>query len=194
MSEDDKAPDIATPIPAARLLDEAAARRHDARTAEVLRALHRAKGTIAEPDAPTRSRSMETLGWELRSLREWLSRTSPVVEEAARRLAATAAIFERTAVVPSEKLEDFQRSHDGAVRDVREAVHALKRQGDALAAWRAWWVRHVAALCLTIALLVAGGIGLAWKAHTLAKSTHDVLAQILENQERAQAAKAGKRR
>ena len=44
------------------------------------------------------------------------------------------------------------------------------------------------------ALLLAGGIGLAWKAHTLAKSTHDILAQILANQESAQAAKAGKRR
>ena len=73
-------------------------------------------------------------------------------------------------------------------------MQALKRQADALAAWRAWWARHVAALCFTIALLLAGGIGFAWKAHTLAKSTHDILAQILANQESAQTAKAGKRR
>jgi hypothetical protein len=194
MSEDDKAPDMTLRVPPPRVFGEAAARRPDARTAEVLRALHRAKGTIAEPDAPTSPRSMELLGWELRSLREWLSKTSPIVEEAARRLATTAAVFERAVIVPSEKLDDFQHSHDRAVRELREAVHALKSQADLLASWRAWWARHVAAFCLTIALLLGGGIGLAWKAHTLAKSTHETLVQILENQERAQAAKAGKRR
>jgi hypothetical protein len=68
---------------------EAAAGRPDARTAEVLRALHRAKGTIAALDATTRSPSLETLGWELRSLRDWLSKTSPIVEETARRLASS---------------------------------------------------------------------------------------------------------
>jgi hypothetical protein len=51
----------------------------------------------------------------------------------------------------------------------------------------------VTAFCLVIALLLAGGIGLAWRAHTLAKSTHEILAQILENQERARTAKAGNR-
>jgi hypothetical protein len=135
---------------------------------------------------------MEALGWELRSLREWLSKTSPIVEEATRRLAATVTVFERAVLVPSERLDNFQHSHDGAVRDLREAVHALKRQVDALAAWRAWWARNVAAFCLVIALLFAGGIGLAWRAHTLARSTHDILAQILENQERARTAKGDK--
>jgi hypothetical protein len=193
MSEEDKASDMTIRIPAPRVFGEVAARRPDARTAEVLRALHRAKGTIAEPDPPTSSRSMETLGWELRSLREWLSRTSPIVEEATRRLVATAAVFERAVLVPSEKLDSFQRSHDGAVRDLREAVHALKRQVDALAAWRAWWATNVAAFCLVITLLLAGGIGLAWRAHALTKSTHDILGQILENQEWARAHKAGRR-
>jgi hypothetical protein len=194
MAEDNKAPDMTIRIPAPRVLGETAARRPDARIAEVLRALHRAKGTIAEPAASTSARSMETLGWELRSLREWLSKTSPIVEEAARRLATTAAVFERAVLVPSERLDDFQRSHDAAVRELLEAVHTLKRQADALAAWRAWWARHAATFCLTSALLLGGGIELAWNAHTLAKSTHDILAQILENQEWAQAAKAGKRR
>jgi hypothetical protein len=194
MSEDAKAPDITIRTPAPRVFVEAAARRPDARTAEVLRALHRAKGTIAEPDAPTSSRPMETLGWELRSLREWLLKTSPIVDEATLRLASTAAIFERAVLVPSEKLDDFQRSRDAAARELRDAVHALKHQADVLATWRAWWTRCVAAFCLTIALLLVGGIGLAWKAHMVAKSTHDILAQILENQESVQAGKAGKRR
>ena len=194
MSEDDKAPAMTIHIPAPRVLAEAAGRRPDARTAEVLRALHRAKGTIMGTDVPTSSPSTKTLAWELRALRELLSKMPPVVEEAAQRRASCAGVLERAVIVSSEKLDDFQRSHDGAVRELREAVHALKRQADALAAWRAWWARHVAAFCLTIALLLVGGIGLAWKAHTLAKNTHDILAQILENQERAQVAKAGKRR
>ena len=180
MSEDDKAPAMTIRIPTPRVLAEAAARRPDARTAEVLRALHRAKGTLTGTDVPASSPTAETLAWELRVLHE--------------RLASCAGILDRAVIVPSEKLEDFQRSHDAAVRELREAVHALKRQADALAAWRAWWARHVATFCLTVALLLAGGIGLAWRAHTLAKSTHDILAQILANQERAQAAKAGKRR
>jgi hypothetical protein len=180
MSEDDKAPAMTIRIPAPRVLAEAAAKRPDARTAEVLRALHRAKGTIMGTDVPASSPSTETLAWELRALHE--------------RLASCAGILERAVIVPSEKLADFQRSQDGAVRDLREAVHALKRQADALAAWRAWWARHVATFSLTVALLLAGGIGLAWKAHSLATSTHDILAQILANQESAQAAKAGKRR
>jgi hypothetical protein len=194
MSEADKAPAMTIRIPAPRVLAEAGARRPDARTAEVLRALHRAKGTITGTDVPASSPTAETLTWELRVLRELLSKTSPIVEEAARRLATTAAIFERAVLVPSEKLQDFQRSHDAAVRELCEAVHALKHQADALAAWRAGWARHVATFSLTVALLLAGGIGLAWKAHTLAKSTHDILAQILANQESAQAAKAGKHR
>ena len=125
MSEDDKAPAMTIRIPAPRVLAEAAARRPDARTAEVLRALHRAKGTITGTDVPTSSPSTETLAWELRALREWLSKTSPIVEEAAQRLASCAGILERAVIVPSEKLDDFQRSQDGAVRELREAVHGL---------------------------------------------------------------------
>jgi hypothetical protein len=194
MSEDQKPPAMTIRIPAPRVLAEAATRRPDARIAEVLQALHRAEGTIAGSDVPTGSPSTETLAWELRALREWLSNTSPIVEEAARRLGSCVGAFERVVVVSNEKLADFQRSHDCAVRQLHEAAHALRRRADVLAAWRAWWARYVAAFCLVIALLLAGGIGLAWSAHTLAKRTHDILAQILENQEKAQAAKAGKRR
>jgi hypothetical protein len=44
------------------------------------------------------------------------------------------------------------------------------------------------------ALALAAGLALAWRAHALAQSTHDVLQQILENQTKAQAGKSGKRR
>jgi len=180
MSEDDKAPAMTIRIPAPRVLAEAAARRPDARTAEVLRALHRAKGTVMGTDVPTSSPSTETLAWELRALRE--------------RLASCTGILERAVIVPSEKLADFQRSQDGAVRELREALHGLTRQTDVLPAWRAWWARGAAAWGLVLVVLFGVGVGLAWRAHTLAQSTHDILAQILANQESAQAAKAGKRR
>jgi hypothetical protein len=47
---------------------------------------------------------------------------------------------------------------------------------------------------LLLALLFAAGVALAWRAHALAQSTHDVLNQILENQTKAQAPKGPKRR
>jgi hypothetical protein len=194
MGEDDKAPAMTIRIPAPRVLADAATGSPDARTAEVLRALHRAKATIVEPDVPARSPSTETLAREIHTPREWLSKTMPVVEDIARRFALCATALERVVAVPSEKVADFQRSQDGALRELREAVQALKRQVDALSAWRVWWTRRMAAICLVMALLLAGGIGLAWRAHTLAKSTHDILAQILENQERARVAKEGTRR
>lgn len=180
MSEDDKAPAMTIRIPALRVLAEAAARRPDARTAEVLRALHRAKGTMMGTAVPASSPSTETLAGELRALHE--------------RLASCAGLLERAVVVPSEKLADFQRSQDGAVRELRESAHALKRQSDVLAAWRAWWARHAAAWGLVLVVLFGVGVGLAWRAHILAQSTHDVLEQILENQAKAQAARAGRRR
>jgi hypothetical protein len=162
------------------VLAEASGRRPDARTAEVLRALHRAKGTIVGTDVPASSPTGETQAWELRALRE--------------RLASCAGIIERAVIIPSEKLADFQRSQDGAVRELREALHGLTRQTDVLLAWRAWWTRRAAAWGLLLVAFFGVGVGLAWRAHTLAQSTHDILQQILENQTKAQASKAGKRR
>jgi hypothetical protein len=129
MSEDEKASAMTIHIPAPRVLAEAAARRPDARTAEVLRALHRAKGTIGGPDVPTSSPSTDTLAWELRGLREWFSKTSPAFEEAARRLASCATVLEGVVVVPSEKLADFQRNQDAAVGEFREAAYAPEASG-----------------------------------------------------------------
>jgi hypothetical protein len=194
MGEDSKAPAMTIRIPAPRALAEAAARSPDARTAEVLRALHRAKGTLVGAEVPTSSPSTETLIRELQALREWLSTTSSATDALARRLGSCVTVLEQVVIVPSEKLAGFQRSQESVVRELRDAVHTLKRQADVLVTWRAWWTRRLATFSLVLALLLAGGIGQAWRAHALAKSTHEILAQILENQERAQAAKAGKRR
>jgi hypothetical protein len=46
---------------------------------------------------------------------------------------------------------------------------------------------------LVLALTVAGGVGIAWRAYRLAGSTHDILEQILENHAKARAEKSGKR-
>jgi hypothetical protein len=65
----------------------------------------------------------ETLAWELRALRELLSKTSPVVEETAQRLASLTGLFERAVIVPNEKLADFHevRTRPGSfVRPKRE--------------------------------------------------------------------------
>jgi len=180
MSEDEKA--------------EAASQNLDPRTAEVLRFLDRAKGTIAKTEVPTSSPSAANLARELRALREGLSQTTPNIEATAQSLDSTARVLERAVAVAGERLAEFQRGQDRAVRELRESVDRLVRQADALAAWRAWWTRQVATWCMLLALVLAAGISLAWRAHSLAQNTHDILEQILENQTKAQAAKAGKRR
>jgi len=52
----------------------------------------------------------------------------------------------------------------------------------------------VATWAVVLALVLAAGIAFAWRAYAVAQSTHDILQQILENQTKAQAAKATKRR
>ena len=181
-------------IPAPRVLAEAAAPSLDPRTAEVLRSLDRAKGTIARMEVPTDSPSVANLALELRALREELSQTTPNIEATAQSLDSTARVLERAVTMAGERLADFQRGHEGAVRELRVSVDRLVRRADVLAAWRAWCTRQMATWGMVLALVLAAGIALAWRAHTLAQSTHDILQQILENQTKAQVAKGGKRR
>jgi hypothetical protein len=194
MSENEKASGMTIRIPAPRAFAEAVARNPDARAAEVLRALHRAKGTIAQVQVPTSSPSTEAIVGELRALREWLSTTAPVTEETAQRVASVADVLRRVVVVPSEKLADFQRGQDAVVSELRESVDGLKRQADVLVAGRAWWMRQAATWAVVLAVLFGASVAVAWRAHGLAQNTHDILGQILENQTKAQAAKGGKRR
>ena len=87
-----------------------------------------------------------------------------------------------------------QSRQDRAVSELRVSVDRLIRQADVLAAWRAWWMRQVATWAVVLALVLAAEIAVAWRAHAVAQSTHDILQQIFENQTKAQAAKGGKRR
>ena len=194
MSEDEKGPGMTIRIPAPRVLAEAAAPRLDPRTAEVLRSLDRAKGTIARMEVPTAAPSVADLAREMRALREGLSQTTPNIEATTQSLDSTARALERVVALAGERLADFQRGRDGAVSELRVSVDRLIRQADALAAWRAWWTRQVATWAVVLALVFAAGIALTWRAQAVAQSTHDILQQILENQTKAQAAKAAKRR
>ncbi|PYQ13408.1 MAG: hypothetical protein DMF80_16060 [Acidobacteria bacterium] len=180
MSEDEKA--------------EAAAPSLDPRTAEVLRFLDRAKGTIARIEVPTASPSAANLALELRALREGLSQTAPNFEATAQSLDSTARVLERVITMAGERLVAFRRGQDGAVSELRVSVDRLVRQVGALGAWRAWWTRQVATCAVVLALVLGAGIALAWRAHALAQGTHDILQQILQNQTKAQATKSGKRR
>jgi hypothetical protein len=107
---------------------------------------------------------------------------------------STARVLERVVAMAGERLADSQRGQDGAVRELRVSVDRLVRQADLVAASRAWWTRQVATWAVVLALVLAAGIALAWRAHAVAQSTHDILQQILENQTKAKAAKGGKPR
>jgi hypothetical protein len=150
---------------------EAATRSVDPRTAEVLRFLDRARGTIAK------------------------TQPSLTIEAIAESLDSTSRILERVVNLAGERLADFQRGQEGTVRELCVSVDGLTRQADLIASWRTWWMRQVATWSVVLALVLAAGIALAWRAHTLAQSTHDILQQILENQTKEQAApRAAKRR
>jgi hypothetical protein len=145
-------------------------------------------------DLPTSFPSAADLAYELRALREALAKSTPVTEETTQSLASSARVLERVVVVPSEKLADLQRGQEIAGRELRESLHGLRHQADALAAWRAWWTRQVAVWGVVLALLLGVGMALVWRAHALAQTTHDILEQILENQTQAKTAKGGKGR
>src|SRR5437773_12501128 len=109
---------------------ETAARNLDPRTAEVLRSLDRAKGTIAKTEVPSSSASAVNLARELRALREGLSQTTPNIEAAAQSLDSTARVLERVVTIASERLAQFQRGQDGGVSELRVSVDRLVRQAD----------------------------------------------------------------
>lgn len=180
MSEDQKA--------------EGAAPSLDPRIAEVLRSLDRAKGTIARMEVPSSSASAVNLARELGALREGLSQTTPNTEATAQSLDSTARVLERVVTMAGERLADFQRGQDRAVRELRVSVDRLVRQADVLGAWRSWWTRQMATWAVVLALILGAGIALAWRAYAIAQGTHEILQQILENQTKAQAAKGGKPR
>jgi hypothetical protein len=156
----------------------------DSGTADVLRALQRARGMVATGA----SRAPETVP------RAWPADGGPPSQEVLETLASSVRFLETALVTASQKLSDFQRSQDRAVQELRGSVQDLKRQADVLGGGCAWGARRVATWGTILALLVAGGVALSWRTHAVAASTHAVLEQILENQARAQAAKSGKRR
>src|SRR5258706_7401120 len=144
MSDGEKGPGMTIRIPAPRGLAEAAAPSLDPRTAEVLRSLDRAKGTIARMEVPTAAPSAANLARELRALREGLSQTTPNTEAAAQSLDSAARVLERVVTMAGERLADFQRGQDGAVSELRVSVDRLIRQADSLVALRGWWTTQVA--------------------------------------------------
>jgi hypothetical protein len=173
--------------------EEIAAPNPDPRTAEVLRALSRAKGTVGKTEVTVGPPSREELVGELHGLREWLWRTTPLTDDTAQSLASTARVLERAVGVAGEKLADLQRHQEAIVRELHDTAQDLRRHAAELVAWRAWWTRLMATWGLVLALTLAGGLGIAWRAYRLADRTHDILEQILENQAKARVGKEAKR-
>ncbi len=164
----------------------------DPRTAEVLRVVQRAKGTVnAELAPPLRP---PHLADGLVILRDALSNRNAGLQEAVESLAATVRGLEGVLATSAEKAAEFQRGQERSLRELRDSVQGLKRQVDAVATRQGWWARLLVAGGLIVGLLFAGVITLSWRTRAVAMDTHAVLVQILENQARLQAAKGGRRR
>ena len=165
----------------------------DPRTAEVLRALQRARGMMSSAGFPScapgpdRSRA-------LLPLREERSDAAPAAQELVETMSATARILEHALAAATERQADLHRTEERAVWELRQSTQRLKDQADILADWYACAVRRVATWGLLLGLLIGAAAMLAWRANTIAASTHAILEQILDNQARAQAVKSGKRR
>jgi hypothetical protein len=164
----------------------------DPRTAEVLRALQRARGMVANA-GPLSSAPVAARSPELPPLREVPSNGSRASQDL-KSLASSVRFLETALVTATQKVTDFHRSQDRAVRELRESMQGLKHQTDALAGRHARGARRVAAWGAILGLLVAAAVALSWRTHAVALSTHAVLEQILENQAQAQAARSGRRR
>jgi hypothetical protein len=128
----------------------------------------------------------------MRLLREALSKATRLPDEMAQHLASSTRDLQRSLAVPGAALADLQRTYECLARGLGDAAQRQWQQTDRLAAWHAWWRRQLAVWTLVLgALLVVVG-ALAWRAHSLAQSTRDILQQILENQTKAQSAPSGK--
>jgi len=163
----------------------------DPRTAEVLRALQRARGMVANAaplnSAPVAARSPEPEPPPLRGVPANCGRAShDVVVD---RLTSSVRFLHAALVAANDKLTEFQKSQDCTVRELQESVQGLKHQADVLARWHAWRTRRVAAWGVVLGVLVGAVVALSWQTRAVALRTHAVLEQILENQAHIQAAK-----
>jgi len=164
----------------------------DPRTAEVLRVLQRAKGTVTAELAPTLRPPDLVDG--IAMLREALSNRNTGIQEGVQGLVSSVRSLEGALTTSTAKAAEFQRDQERSVRELRDCLQSLKRQVDTLASRQAWWARLVVAGGLILGLLFAGVVTLSWRTRAVVLDTHAVLVQILENQARLQAAKSGRRR
>ncbi len=160
----------------------------DPRTAEVLRALQRARVVVA--NAPLNSAPVAARSPEPPALREVPANGGrPSQDVVVDRLASSVRFLEAALVAANDKLTEFQKSQDRTVRELQESVQGLKHQADMLAGWHAWRTRRVAAWRVILGVLIGAVVALSWQTRAVALRTHAVLEQILENQAHIQAAK-----
>jgi hypothetical protein len=150
---------------------------------------------MAKADEPGAAKTSAIAGLqgEVRALREGLTNTMHLTDEIVQRLASSTRALEHSIVLSNEKQADSQRRQEGIARELQEAKQGLRQQIAVVAAWRAWWTKQVAALGIVLVVLLGAGAALLWRMHFLAKDTHDILLQILQNQTKAQTGTGGKR-
>ncbi len=108
----------------------------DRRAAEVLRVLERARGNLATPDGPALRATVEPQPGEV-AVRLVLSTANPAAEAAAESLVASGHALESLVVTATQRLVDLQHAEERILRELSESVQTLRRQTEAVVAWRA---------------------------------------------------------
>jgi hypothetical protein len=188
MSEDQRPPRAFTEAPASAV---------DPKTAEVLRALQRARETTTpttrDDDEILRAMVRAIVQAELRVVDEKVSQTTLVPDETVQRLSSSAQALEQSIGASNRNLFEFQRRQDAGMSGLDCATKDLRQEVAKLRAFESWWRRELVAWRLVLAFLFVVAGALAWRTHSVARETNETLLQILQNQAKAQSAKGAKR-
>src|SRR5262245_9875157 len=139
MDEDEKTPELTIALPSAATLQEARAADRDPRVAAVLRAVHRAKGSVARSTTFPRTddeliEPVVALGVEVQALREEIVTKAAADEKVLASMSLDTRSTKESVGVLRSTVTDLQRSVLGATETHQHRVRDVERQLSALVA------------------------------------------------------------
>jgi hypothetical protein len=194
MDEDEKTSDLTIAYPPPARVAEATA---DPRIARVLLAVQRAKGSLAASHTFPRSGDITEpvvrLGLEVQALREELAERMPLTDEELKRLSSAVGGVDGSVATLESTLSDLRRDVSIATERQSASAQHLQAQVSALVALHREWRSSLRAWGITFWLVFVISGAIAVRSCMVATDTYDTLAQILENQAKAQAGQGTRR-